>query len=229
LLPGGGHHTVLGISVRNTLSAQLEHSLGVEFGGTANGIPELVGAGASFARATRGAMAAHLAGGESGFDGGVLLDFGHGARWPAKGHGVVVRGGARLQVEGNDQYYLSAIHLPTVDAGYQYVGPSEIVELSLRGSVLWDGRLRVDRGRTKNLPIAPGAGALFEAGTRHLWWSSQFLRAGGVSELGIALCSQISLWSLCVRGVHFAEGPWLGDAKHQVFIGALGLGWGTPR
>jgi hypothetical protein len=192
-------------------------------------VPQPIRAGARSALAVRLALAGHLAGGESGFDGGLLLDFRHGTRWPAMGHGVVVRGGGRLQIEGNDQYYLSAIHAPTVDVGYQYVGPRQVVEFSLRGSVLWDGRLRIDDSPSKNLPIAPGVGALFEAGTRHLWWSSQFLRAGGVSHLGIDLCSQIRLWSLCVRGAHVAEGPWFGDPRRHLFVGVLGVGWGAPR
>jgi hypothetical protein len=228
-LLGGGHVTIGEISVRDTLSIALQHSYGVGFYGVISAVAEPVKANAASARVARLATSGHLAGGQSGLDAGLHVDFSHGTRWPPAGHGVVIRGGGQLQIEGNRQYYLSAVHAPSLDVGYQYVGNGQIVELSLRGSVLWDGRLRIDDNPSTNLPIAPSWGALLEAGSKPLWLSMQFVRRDTVSQTAINLCSRpASLWSLCVRIARAAEGPTLGDPMHRLLIGTIGVGLVQP-
>jgi hypothetical protein len=127
-LVGGGHVTIGEISVRDTLGTALQHSYGVGFYGVISAVAEQVKAGAASARIARLATSGHLAGGQSGLDAGLHVDFSHGTRWPPAGHGVVIRGGGQLQIQGNRQYYLSAVHAPSLDVGYQYVGSGQLVE-----------------------------------------------------------------------------------------------------
>lgn len=221
---GSGHGTLLEAVAIDTRTAQLNHSLGAGAFGTISTAAEGQ-AHASFAQIARLVMAWHLAGGQSGFDGLLQIDFGHGARWPAEGHGLMVRGGADLKLQGNHQYYLSGFSAPNVDAGYQYMGLGKLFELSFRTSLLWDGRFRTDANPTTNLPTAVGWGAHIEAGVAPFWTSLQFLHAGGLSQMNADLCSQVKIpCSLCVRLAHANMGRPSSASPPHLTTGTLGIG-----
>ena len=229
-LIGAGHTATFELSVSDTRSTLLSHSYGVGAFGVISAVPEVNVEHASLARIARFMLDMHAAGGESGFDGALAVDFGHGTRWPAMGHGFMVRGGADLKLAGNHQYYFSAFDAPTIDAGYQYMGFGRVVEVSFRSSLLWDGRFRVDEGPTKNLPTTLGWGGLFEAGAPPLWVSIQFLHGAGLSRVESNLCSiLVSTWSLCTRLTHVTDGWPLGDSVRHLTVGSLGLGVTMPK
>jgi hypothetical protein len=223
---GAGHTTLVELSFIDTNTAQLNNSFGVGAYGTLSSALATPGAHAPSARAARFMMGWHLAGGESGFDGLFRADFGHGVRWPAYGHGFVIRGGADLKFAGNRQYYLSSFNAPNLDAGYQYVAIGKLLELSLRTSLLWDGRFRSDSLPSMNLPTTVGWGGLLEAGSTPFWMSLQFVHGGDVTQLNADLCSQTAThWSLCVRTAHVTE-AWLGgNAARHLTTGTLSVGW----
>jgi hypothetical protein len=171
-------------------------------------------------------MAWHLAGGQSGFDGLLHVDFGHGARWPARGHGFVVRAGADLTFAGNQQYYLSSFRAPNLDAGYQYMAFGTLFELSFRTSLLWDGRFRSDSHSSLNLPTTVAWGALLEAGRAPFWASMQFARGGDVSQVNADVCSQAAgAWSLCVRLTRVTDAWTWEQAQRHLTTGTIAVGW----
>jgi hypothetical protein len=222
---GAGHATLLELIAIDTQGDRLHHSFGVGAGGVVS-TAAAAGIRAKSSRAARFGMDWHLAGGESGFDGLLHIDFGHGARWPAQGHGVVVRGGADLKFAGNHQYYFSAFDAPNVDAGYQYVGYGQLVELSFRTSLLWDGRFRFENDPSKNLPTTIGWGPLFELGVSPIWVSLQLLRGAGLTQASADLCSRPSgAWSLCMKLGEISDGWPMTEATHRLTTAMLGIGW----
>jgi hypothetical protein len=228
-LLGAGHAAWLELTTIDTRTAQLNHSLGGGTFGTVSYVVETPASGDPSAHVVRFLMDWHVAGGESGFDGLLHIDLGHGRRWPAYGHGFVLRGGADLKLAGNQRYYLSAFNAPNLDAGYQYMDFGKLLELSFRTSVLWDGRFRTDAGPSENLPTAVGWGGLLDAGTRSFWMSMQFLHGGGVSQLNADLCSKPRvMFSLCVRLAHATDG-WPGsEPGRHVTTGTFGIGLSPP-
>jgi hypothetical protein len=222
---GAGHATLLELVAIDTHGDHLGQSFGVGAGGVVS-TAAAAGVRATSSMAARFGLDWHLAGGESGFDGLFHIDFGHGARWPSKGHGFVVRGGADLKLAGNHQYYSSAFHAPNIDAGYQYVGYGRLLELSFRTGVLWDGRFRFEHSLSKNLPTTIGWGPLLELGASPLWLSLQLVRGGGLTQVNADLCSQPgAAWSLCIKLAQVSDTWPTDESPHRLTTGIFGVGW----
>ena len=228
-LLGAGHASILELSLGDTQTNRISHSLAIGAFGAMSAISESPDARAHSAQVARFVLDWHVGGGQSGFDGALRADFGHGVRWPAIGHGVFLRGGADAKVAGNRQYYWSSLNAPNADIGYQYMGYGKLVELSFRASLLWDGRFRIDDTTSKNLPTTISWGGLFEAGTPWLWTSLQFTRAAGLSLADADICTQPApVASLCLRVAQGVAGASWDDPRQRLTVGTVGLGFSIP-
>lgn len=227
---GAGHASPAELSLRQTQSNGLRSSVSYEIYSSISSVSDVGRLDARSANTNHSTFSAHLGGGGNGLDAGVLIDVTHGKRWPALGSGLVVRGGARLRVEGNRAYYVSALQIPMLDVGYQFVKPGVLIEISGRAGLLWDGRFRADPHLTRNLGFAPVGGAALDLGLSPVWASLRWLRSRHLSEFNFDFCSQPgkSIWSMCVRAVSTSEGVWFGASKPRVVVGIFALGLAVP-
>jgi hypothetical protein len=224
---GAGYAVGLSIGRRETFADELTRSVTIGGSGMISVAAEDHEADATAARVARLDFAWHVGGGGSGFDGAFLLDMGHGVRWPAAGHGVVLRGGGRGQLQGNDAYYFSLLALPQADLGYQFNARGVVFELSGRAALLWDGRFRsAPSSSTRDLDFGVGWGALAELGLSPMVLSGQLLRSGEVTSLTAHACTR--LWKFvgsCVRAEHLSDGSTLLSSDRNVLIGGLSFGF----
>lgn len=227
---GAGHASPAELSLRQTQSNGLRSSVSYEIYSSITSVSDVGHRGARSTDTNHSTFSAHLGGGGNGLDAGVLVDVTHGKRWPALGSGLVVRGGARIRVEGNRAYYVSTLQIPMLDVGYQFAKPGILIEVSGRAGLLWDGRFRADSQTTRNLGFAPVGGAALDLGLTPVWASVRWLRSQHLSEFNLDFCSQPgqSIWSMCVRAVSTSEDVWPTASARRVLVGIFALGLAVP-
>lgn len=101
---------------------------------------------------SRGFHRLAIGGGGAGFEGTLLGGVAGGFRIPfGERHGPVVRAGAQGWVLGNDAFYSSLLELPRVEAGYQYMRGTTVLELGATTGVVLAGRWRGGDAETRRL------------------------------------------------------------------------------
>ena len=223
-LVGTGYLALLNLGVAGTFTEEAAATVSVGASGGANlsqEPPEVVTGAARLMRLT---MDWHLGGGGAGFDGALLVDVARGFRWPAQGHGIAFRAGGRGQLQGNQDYFFSALHFPHADLGYQYLAPHVVVELSGRASLFWDGRFHVD-GSKSNQERMVAWGALLDVGVHPFVFMTQLLQTGRVTNLETRLCVWANrLWIACARGDYFGAGWQSPGFERSALVTALSVG-----
>lgn len=165
----------------------------------------------------RASHVAFLGGGRGGMEGGLGLDLGFGL-YHALGrhHGPFSRLGGRGYLLGNPSFYQSLLELPTLQLGYQLLGPSRHLELAARGGPVLTGRWNPD-GEERRLggSFEWGGHAALHAGAVNLELEFSHLMPneddahGGMDSLTAFLCGGARYLGACfdVRFVRGASGP----------------------
>lgn len=212
-----------------------------------SGAPAKTDAGVAFAGAVDSYAAngaAHvgfdwvLGGGQAGFDYriGGIFDVGHRFR-VTKNQGPFVRAGFDGQLQGNRDFYFSALELPRGMVGYQYAVGTSLLEAGVRGGPILGGRFNPGEDGYRSLSGSLEMGGFLSARGEHVKLDATGMvvdawHTGDHRPVDVGrgdLCGLLGNWAICAD-VALMRGDAAfdhGGGTHEAVATYAGLTFGT--